>query len=122
MRSRWAALEAAGALLCAALAAWVSLGALTFLTNDGRGQYVGVLPPVAWLVAFLGAAALVASFVRRNPTTVAPLWLTAVLLLPWMPWPVRVPLSVFMWTGALAGWIWTIAVMAVALRLFARGG
>ena len=119
MLTRRPSLAAAGALACAALALWVSLGALTFVGADNDAapvSYVGVLPPLVWLALFLLAAALVAIFVRPSTRTVAPLWLSAVVILPWLPF--RLPLSVFVWTGNLLIWLWTaIAVASVAIRL-----
>src|SRR3990172_8738120 len=112
MVARRRSLAATGALVCAALALWVSLGALTFLETDGRGAYAGVLPPLVWLGALLIAACTVAVVVRPSAAHVAPLWLSAVLLLPWLP--VRFPMSVFIWAGALTRWLWA-AIAALLL-------
>src|SRR5688572_3640223 len=95
---------AAMAMTCAALALWVSFGALSFVDADDRGAYVGVLPPLAWLAALLVAAGVVTVVARPTPRTVAPLWLSAVALLPWLPLPL--PLPVFIWTGHLVIWLW----------------
>src|SRR5438445_272752 len=90
--ARRPSLAAAGALTCAALALWVSFGALAFVGADNGTAYVGLLPPLMWLALLLLAAALLAIFVRPSALTVAPLWLSAVAVLPWLP--VRLPLSV----------------------------
>ena len=82
-----AATTAAMALMCAALALWVSFGALSFVDADDRGAYVGVLPPLVWLAALLVAAGAVTIVARPSPRQVAPLWLSAVALLPWLPVP-----------------------------------
>jgi hypothetical protein len=106
-----AATTPAMAMTVAALAMWVSFGALSFVDADDRAAYVGVLPPFVWLVALLVAAGAVTIVARPSPRTVAPLWLSAVALLPWLPFPM--PLSVFIWTGHLLLWLW--AAIAVAL-------
>src|SRR6185436_9222837 len=90
------------AMAVAALAMWVSFGALSFVDADDQSAYVGVLPPFLWLVALLVAAGAVTIVARPSPRTVAPLWLSAVALLPWLPFPM--PLSVFIWTGHLLIW------------------
>src|SRR5438034_7771689 len=121
-------LAAAGALACAAIGLWASLGALAFVgDNDGAApisnvsnvsslSYVGLLPAVVWLGLFLLTAALLWILVRPSAGTVAPLWLSAVAILPWLPF--RMPLSVFIWTGHTLLWLWVMIVVAiVAIRL-----
>jgi hypothetical protein len=108
---------ASGALVCAAVAIWVSAGALTFLAPDVDSPYVGVLPPLSWLLALLAAAAAIAFIVRPAARDVAPLWLSSVLLLPWLP--VGLPFSVFMWTGALALWVWIAILVTLAIPALA---
>ena len=118
-----AATTAAMAMTCAALALWVSFGALSFVDADDRAAYVGVLPPLVWLAALLVAAGAVAVVARPSPGTVAPLWLSAVALFPWLPLPM--PLSVFIWTGHLLIWLWTaivVALLAPAISRMARSG
>jgi hypothetical protein len=105
--------SAAGALICGAIGLWVSGGALSFVSPDPSGPYLGILPPVSRLVALLASAIVTAVVVRPSPRDVAPLWLSLVLVLPWLP--IRLPLSVFIWTGALAWWLWA----AIALALLA---
>lgn len=126
MLTRRPSLAAAGSLACAALALWVSFGALTFLDADSGADpvsYVGVLPPVWWLAVLLLAAGLFAIIVRPPARIVAPLWLSAVALLPWLPF--RLPLSVFIWTGNLLLWLWTaigVAMLAPAVARIVRTG
>jgi len=115
--TRRPSIAAAGALACGAVALWVSLGALTFVgVEDGAApggplSYVGLLPPLTWLVLFLLIAALVAILLRPSARTVAPLWLSAVAILPWLPF--RLPLSVFIWTGNALLWLWTLIALAI---------
>jgi hypothetical protein len=107
---------ATGALACAAVAFWVSFGELAFLDTTNRARYVGVLPAPVWLVAAFLVAAVIAYVVRPTARGSAPLWLSGVLLLPWLPG--RLPLSVFVWTGHVAEWVWiAIGTMLVAPRL-----
>ena len=114
-------LAAAGALASAALALWVSSGALAFVAPDSDAApvaYVGLLPSLVWLALGLLAAALVAIFVRPSARTVAPLWLSAVVILPWLPF--RLPLSVFIWTGNVLLWLWTAIGVAMLASTVAR--
>src|SRR5438046_2884076 len=62
--SRRPSLPAAGAIVCAAVALWVSGGALTFVDPAVHTTRVGLLPPLWWLAA-LTAAALIAAFLFR---------------------------------------------------------
>jgi hypothetical protein len=111
MRVRRVSLGAAGAVTCAAVALWVSFGALSFVEADNRAAYVGLLPPAGRLALLLAAAAAVTFGIRPSARSVAPLWLSAVALLPWLPLPL--PSSVFIWTGNSLIWLWT--AIAVAL-------
>jgi len=105
-------------LASAALALWVSFGALSFVDVDADGAYVGVLPPLRWLVILLVATGGVALAVRPSLDAVAPLWLSAVLLLPWLPFPL--PRSVFIWTGNVPIWLWAAIAVALAIEIGAR--
>ena len=106
-------------LACAALALWVSFGALSFVDVDSGGSgdaYVGVLPSLTWLAVLLVTAGAFAIAIRPSSRAVAPLWLSAVLLLPWLPLPL--PLSVLIWTGPIVYWVW----IAIAAALAAEHG
>src|SRR3990172_3657614 len=116
--ARRPSLAAAGALACAALALWVSFGALSFVDADSGAGYVGILPPLTSLGVLLVAAGALAIVARPSPRAVAPLWLSAVLLLPWLPF--RLPLSVFVWTGNVAIWLWIAMAVALLLPVFER--
>jgi hypothetical protein len=104
---------AAGAAACAAVAAWLSSGAISFVDAANGASYVGVLPPLSSLFLMAGAAAIIVAVVRPSARTVAPLWLSAVAVLPWLPIPL--PLSVFVWTDHVLLWLWiTIGLALVA--------
>src|SRR5437016_14240788 len=92
------------ALVCAAIAFWLSFGALAFLDTSNRASYVAILPSPVWLVALLAVVALVIYLARPAARDAAPLWLSTVLLLPWLP--IRLPLAVFIWTGRVTTWVW----------------
>jgi hypothetical protein len=114
--TRRLSLGAAGALVCAALALWVSFGAIAFLDTFNRAPYVGLLPSPLWLVALFFVAAAVGVVTRPTPQAVAPLWLSAVLLLPWLP--ITLPLAAFIWTGHVVTWVWAaIGACLVVPRL-----
>src|SRR5689334_2561359 len=106
---------AAASLGCAATALWVSFGALTFLDTSNRAPYVGILPSPIWLALLLCVAGALLYGLRPTAGDAAPLWLSAVLLLPWLP--LRLPLAVFLWTGHTAVWVWlTIGAAFLAAR------
>jgi hypothetical protein len=109
---------AAGSLVCAALALWVSFGALAFDNTASPVSSIGLLPPVWWLALLLLAAGLVAIVVRPAARTVAPLWLSAVALLPWLPF--GKPLSVMIWTGNVLIWLWAAIAVAILAPALAR--
>src|SRR5258708_5713570 len=84
----------AAAMTCAALALWVSRGVITFTNADG-GTRVGLLPPLLWLAVVVAASLAALLIFKPSARRVAPLWLSAILLLPWLPF--RMPASAFLW-------------------------
>src|SRR4030095_9328416 len=119
MVARRPSLLAAGAAACAALSLLVSCRALSFVDAQNHAPYVGVLPPLRWLILLLTAALALTIAIRPSPRAVSPLWLSAAALLPWLPVPM--PLSAFIWTGNLLIWLWTGIAMALCAPLV-RGG
>ena len=107
-------LSATGALVCGAVAVWVSFGALTFLDTTPGSPYVGILPSPVWLFGLLSVAALITIIVRPPARTVAPLWLSAVMLLPWLPLPL--PAAAFIWTGHVGVWLFVVIAGALIVR------
>ena len=110
-----------GAAACAAVALWVSLGALGFVDADNHAAYLGILPPPYWLAVLLIAAGICVTTFRPSARSVAPLWWSVVALLPWLPF--SKPLSVFIWTGHLLLWMWVaiaVALLAPALSRVVR--
>jgi hypothetical protein len=99
-----------GAICCAGLALWVSFGCL--VAADGAGALrVGVLPSPWWLAATVALIAVVA-FVA-GPRHGILLWLSAVVLLPWLPLPV--PAATLIWVGPLRWWLWTALAVALVI-------
>lgn len=115
MTVRWPALPATGAIACAAGALWVSFGALTFTDPSTHTTRVGLLPPLTLLAALLGLALVAALVFRPAHRRVAVLWLSAVVLVPWVP--LHLPLPVFMWAGTLRLWLWAAIATALAAPL-----
>jgi hypothetical protein len=105
------------ALVCAAVAAWLSGGALTLLPGPGAAR-AGVLPPLSWLAISLGAAVLIAwrlpAKLLRNSWV---LLLSALIVLPWLP--IRVPPAFLIWAGPAKVWVWTLIVSAIVVALAA---
>ena len=87
------------------------VGALSFVDVDKSAPYVGILPSFVWLAALVVAGAICVVAFRPPTSAVAPLWLSAVAILPWLPLPL--PWSAFIWTGNVLLWLW--AAIAVAL-------
>jgi len=118
MVARRPSLAASGAVVCAAFAMWLSFGALSFVAADNRAPYVGMLPPMMWLITLLAVAAALVFALRPSAQAVSPLWLSAVVLVPWLPLPV--PLSAFIWSGNLLLWLWTAMAFALVAPAAAR--
>jgi hypothetical protein len=104
----------------AALALWVSSGALAFVDAGSRAPYVGVLPPLWRLAAAIGLGVVAAFILARAGASAAdlsPIWWSAVLVVPWVPLPW--PAAVFLWTGHIVWWVWTSIVVALVARWIA---
>jgi hypothetical protein len=95
------------AAACVALAAWTSLGAVAVTSTTSATPRLGILPP-PWLLAVLVAAGFVA-LRRLPPRHTLPLFITGLLLLPWLPLPV--PAAATIWTGPLGSWVWVVAAV-----------
>ncbi|HSK10062.1 MAG TPA: hypothetical protein VK911_10830 [Vicinamibacterales bacterium] len=109
---------------CVAVAAWAS-GGVVALSHAGPGaSRVGLLPAAWWLAALIPAALALVFFLHRRGRqwALAPAFLLAVLLLPWLPVPV--PDAFLLWTGPLRWWIWAGAGAAVLVAAWpaARAG
>jgi hypothetical protein len=100
--------------LCAALALWVSAGALTVTTSHAADPRIAFLPPVWILGALIAAAVIVAAATHRHRAAARaarPLFASLALLLPWLPTPI--PAAFLLWTGPLRWWAWIAIALAV---------
>jgi len=105
--------------LTAALAAWVTRG--TLAVADARGPRLGALPPFLELGLFIGVALLLVFVARPAPARVRPLYLSALLLLPWLPVPL--PAAALIWTGpGMTLLVWMAVATCVAVTIPWRRG
>src|SRR5262245_17412112 len=109
MTAKRLSLPLLAAILCSAFALWVSFGALA-VTDAAGGARVGVLPSPWWLLATLAIAAAAAIAAGRRATV---LWLSVIVLLPWLPLPL--PRAALIWTGPLSWWLWSAVVAALVI-------
>lgn len=105
------------AFLCSSVGLWVSCGALAVAATAAGAPRIGVLPSFWWLGAAAAGAVALALVLRPAPRSVAVLWLSALLLLPWLPRPAASATLAF--TGHLREFVWiTIAVGLAAPSAF----
>ena len=105
------------AAACAGVALWFSFGALAF-TDADTARRVGLLPAIWWLPLFvLGALALTAA-IRLSDRGSVPLFLSALILLPWLPFPV--PQLFFAFSGPSVALIWAAIGLAFLASSLAR--
>jgi hypothetical protein len=106
------------AFLCSSVGLWVSCGALAVAAIAAGAPRIGVLPSFWWLgIASAGAVAL-ALLLRPAPRRLAVLWLSALLLLPWLPRPAAPALLVF--TGHLREFVWLAIAVGLAAPFAVR--
>ena len=117
MTARRLSPSASSAILCSSVGLWASCGALAVAGTEPGVFRIGVLPSFWWLGALLLAGAAIAILVRPAPRQTAALWLSALVILPWLPIPIPTALLVF--AGGLRIWIWV--AIAVALVLPQKG-
>lgn len=99
------------AAIVAAAAAWLSQGLLAFTGTDSAR--IALLPlSIGAISASCVTGAIVWWSIRRGASA-APLWLLALIALPWIPAPL--PPALLLWTGPMALLVW----LAVALCMLA---
>src|SRR6185369_2854831 len=108
------------AFLCSSVGLWVSCGTLAVAAMAAGAPRIGVLPSFWWLVATAAGAVAFALVVRPAPRRVAMLWLSALLLLPWLPRPAASAMLVF--TGHLREFIWLAITVGLAAPFALRAG
>ena len=99
------------AALAAAVAAWLSQSTLAVSSLDG--SRIGLLPISALPIAIAVAAGVAVAALARAGASLAPVWLLALIILPWLPLPV--PAAFLIWAGSIRWLIWS----AVALVMLA---
>jgi hypothetical protein len=113
--SRTAGLAAA----CAGVAAWCSLGVLAVTDGDGARR-VGILPPLWLLAALIAVVIALAAATRLSARASRPLFLSAFVLLPWIPLPV--PQVFLVWTGPAVRFVWAAIALAMSADPRVRRG
>ncbi|MBI2835792.1 MAG: hypothetical protein HYX76_15335 [Acidobacteria bacterium] len=99
------------ASLTAAVALWCTFGMVTLAGAGANLTRIGFLPPLLTLAIFV-ALALVGVFWRRPADAVVlPLFVTGLVVLPWLPLPV--PASALIWAGPLRFIVWIAALAGV---------
>lgn len=112
MRPIMRVLVVLAAVLCWAVAAWCSRGAIAFTDATGDATRLGVLPPISRL-ALLGAVALViGASPRVRCLRLAPLFLSGLAILPWIP---GAPPAFLVWTGPMTRAVWTAVFAGLVL-------
>ncbi|MEP6917256.1 MAG: hypothetical protein ABJC89_16510 [Acidobacteriota bacterium] len=103
----------AGAAACTAVAAWLSQG--TIASSGAAGARVALLPLSfsAGLIVVLAAGAVLAA--RRAVASLAPLWLLALLVLPWLS--PALPAVFLLWSGPMALLVWTAVALSMGASL-----
>ncbi len=100
------------ATFCWAVSAWCSRGTIAFTGAAGDATRLGVLPPLGRL-ALLGAVALVIGLSPRvRCLRLAPLFLSGLAILPWIP---GVPSPFLVWTGPMTRLVWTAALAGLVV-------
>jgi hypothetical protein len=90
---------------------WCSLGALAVIDSDGiRGGFVAPFWTLAALVIGFASAAYI---MRLSSRTSIPLFLSVLLVLPWLPF--RVPSAFLLWTGHVTVAVWLAVAMAMLI-------
>lgn len=103
-------LVALGAASCWATAAWCARGVLAVTGASADAPRVGLLPPPGQWVALLIGGWVVAATpaVRRLP--LAPIYLSVLAVLPWVP---AAPAPWLVWTGPATRLVWAAVVVGL---------
>jgi hypothetical protein len=108
-------MKAVCAAACIGIAAWCSFGALGIAGASSVSARIALLPPW-WLLPILVAAAwVVVRACRFSSAQLSPLFVSALVVLPWLPIPV--PSVALLWTGGLIPLVWVAVVVgAISTR------
>lgn len=100
----------AGAVLLAAIAAWLSQGTLAVAATGG--PRLAVLPLSLTAVLAAVAVALAVAGAGRARIPLAPLWLLLLIVYPWLPLPA--PAAALAWSGPIRWLVWfSVGVLLV---------
>jgi hypothetical protein len=101
------------AALCAGVAIWCSLGTIAVLGPSTSSRVALLAPwwvlPLSIVLVFAGIRVL-----RLSPRQQSPLFGSAVLVLPWLPFPV--PAAALLWTGPFMVAIWVAVIVGVLIE------
>ena len=105
--------------IAAGVALWLSFGTLAF-TDATAGRRIGLLP-APWLLApSIGAGFAFVAAARRAPHWRRPLYLSFLILLPWLPFPI--PDAFLIWSGPIRVIVWSGVAICLVATLFRRSG
>ena len=105
--------RAAAAALWAGFAAWLSQGSIGFASADG-GR-IGVLPLSLFVAALVLLAAAFVFVMLRRGASMAPVFLLALAVLPWVPFPV--PAVMLMWASRMGLFVWAAVILGLVVSL-----
>jgi hypothetical protein len=119
MAAKRLSLKAFGAIISiAAPAAWLTRGAFTFTSSLPGAARIGLAPSPAWLAAWIATATMAFLLARSTSRRFALLLLSGIVLAPWLPGPV--PAALYIWTGPLRIWLWTVVLAALVVPAVIR--
>ena len=98
------------AVLLAVAAAWLSLATLAVATPDG--PRIALLPLSFPSLFFAAAAAAAVMAAARAGASLAPTWLLALVIVPWLPMPL--PAAILVWSGAIKWLVWCAVGLLLA--------
>src|SRR4051812_15592433 len=104
MTAKRLSLPSLSAIFLATVTLWLSFGTLAVSGVDANARRVGVLPSPLWLVAAFVIVSIAAAIIGH--TRIRLFWLSAFVLLPWLPFPV--PAAAYIWTGPLRWGLWAM--------------
>jgi hypothetical protein len=93
--------------------AWLSFGSLAVATTGGGAIRFGLLPRIWLLPLFVVVLVFGVWIIRLSGRAAAPLFVSSLALLPWLPLPV--PDSFLLWTGHVAVAIWIGVALATVI-------
>jgi hypothetical protein len=104
------------AVLLAAVAAWLSQATLAVATPDGPRIALLPVSTLSLVLSALCGAAVVG--VARAGLPLAPLWLLALIIVPWLPVPL--PPALVMWSGSIGRLLWAAVLLLILAPAAAR--